>query len=261
MCGGFFADGGWGGGAQQCTTQSKMQPADRAALVRAGLAIATAVQANDSNGVRQQTVTDVAQNFGGVANAIATTAPHLAGARFVPQSLWILDSREAGAGTGANAKPVDTQFFCNLNGGAQSTVFSLQALPPGRYGLVILDAENAQPPSQMALLLREDGVGSWKLGGFFPRTTTAAGHDGVWYWKTARLDAAKKQNWNAWLNYSEAERLLRPAGFVSSSHLDQLLDEQGRQRRQRSPRHRAEHAADREGERWNRVQGDGTCAG
>ena len=107
-------------------------------------------------------------------------------------------------------------------------MFSLQALPPGRYGLVILDASQAQPAYQLALLLREEGAGTWKLGGFFPRATTAAGHDGVWYWKTARADAAKRQNWNAWLNYAEAERLLRPAGFVSSSHLEQLQEEQGR---------------------------------
>lgn len=215
-------------GAQQCTTQSKMQPADRAALVRSAMTIATAAQAGDTAAVRQQTVPDVAQNFSGVANAIATTAPHLNGARFVPQTLWLLDSSVPGTAAGANAKPADTQFFCNLNGGSQAAVFSLQALPPGRYGLVILNAENAQPPYQLTMLLREDSAGAWKLGGFFPRPTTAAGHDGVWYWKTARADAAKHQNWNAWLNYAEAERLLRPAGFVGSSHLDQLEEEQGK---------------------------------
>lgn len=211
-------------GAQQCTTQSKMQPADRTALLRSAIAIATAVQANNSGAVKQQTVPEVAQNFGGVANTIATTAPHLTGASFVPDSVWILDAR----GDGSNAKPVDTQFFCNLNGGSQSTVFSLPSLPPGRYGLAILDATGAQPPMQLALLLREEGAGNWQLGGLFPRATTAAGHDGLWYWRAARADAGKRQSWNAWLNYSEAERLLRPAAFVSSSHLEQLEEEQGK---------------------------------
>ena len=210
--------------AQQCTTQSNMQPADRVALLRSATEIASEVQANRVDAVRQQTVPEIAQNFGGVANAIATVAPHLSGATFAPSTLWVLDARANGAG----AKPADTQFFCNLNGGSQSTVFSFQALPPGRYGVVMLDAAQAQPPHQLALLLREESDGSWKLGGFFPRATTAAGHDGVWYWRTARADAQKRQNWNAWLNYSEAERLLRPAAFVSSSHLEQLQEEQSK---------------------------------
>lgn len=210
--------------AQQCTTQSKMQPADRTALVGSATKLATEIQANQTDAVRQQTVAEIAQNFSGIANAIATVAPHLSGATFVTSTVWLLDAR----GNGGATKPVDTQFFCNLNGGSQSTVFSFQALPPGRYGLVMLDAAQAQPPYQLALLLREEGEGTWKLGGFFPRTTTAAGHDGVWYWKTARADAQKRQSWNAWLNYSEAERLLRPAAFVSSSHLEQLQDEQSK---------------------------------
>ena len=216
--------GALGAGAQQCTTQSKMQASDRAALLRSATQIMTAVQANDATAVRQMTVPDVAKNFSGVANAMATAAPHLAGATFVPETVWILDAR----GSGAAAKPVDTQFYCNLNGGSQSAVFSFEALPPGRYGLAMLDAAKAQPPYQVALLMREEGTGTWQLGGFFPRATLAAGHDGLWYWKAARTDAAKKQNWNAWLNYQEAERLLRPAAFVSSSHLEQLQEEEAK---------------------------------
>lgn len=212
---------GW---AQQCTTQARMQPAERAGLVQSAMTIASAIQANQQDAVRQQTVPEIAGNFSGVANAIATTAPHLTGATFVPDSAWILDARTA-AGDG---KPADTQFFCNLNGGSQSAVFSFQALPAGRYGLVMLDAPQAQPAYQLALLLRQEGEGTWKLGGFFPRPTTAAGHDGLWYWKAARADAQKHQNWNAWLNYGEAQRLLQPAAFVSSSHLEQLQDEQGK---------------------------------
>jgi hypothetical protein len=53
----------------------------------------------------------------------------------------------------------------------------------------------------------------------------AAGHDGLWYWKQARTLAAEKEQWNAWLYFDEALALLRPAGFVSSSHLDKLQTE------------------------------------
>ncbi len=36
---------------------------------------------------------------------------------------------------------------------------------------------------------------------------------------------ARKQNWNAWIEYAQAEQLLRPVAFMSSTHLDQMHDE------------------------------------
>jgi hypothetical protein len=56
---------------------------------------------------------------------------------------------------------------------------------------------------------------------------TAAGHDGLWYWIQARQMVAQKQTWNAWLYYQAAQRLLQPADFVLSTHLDKLRTEAG----------------------------------
>ena len=152
---------------------------------------------------------------------MTTTAPHLQGATLQPSSVWILDASK-------NAAAQDTQFFCNLNRSQADTNFSIPALPPGRYALTVVDAVRGSSPWQLAMLLRQSSTGTWQLAGFFPRATTAAGHDGLWYWTDARTAAGKRQNWTAWIEYNEAERLLKPVGFVGSSHLDQLHEEQGK---------------------------------
>jgi hypothetical protein len=54
---------------------------------------------------------------------------------------------------------------------------------------------------------------------------TANGHDGLWYWKQARTLEAQKQPWNAWLYLQEAQALVLPANFVSSTHLEKLQTE------------------------------------
>jgi len=79
------------------------------------------------------------------------------------------------------------------------------------------------------MLLRQEPAsqtpGRWMLAGFYPRPMTADGHDGLWYWTQARQMAKEKQPWNAWLYYQAAEKLLQPADFVMSTHLDKLRTE------------------------------------
>ena len=45
----------------------------------------------------------------------------------------------------------------------------------------------------------------------------------MWYWTQARR-WRRKERWNAWLYYQQAESLLRPAEFVQSTHLEKLED-------------------------------------
>ena len=63
------------------------------------------------------------------------------------------------------------------------------------------------------------------MAGFYPTAMTAAGHDGLWYWTQARTMAKSKELWNAWLYYGQAENLLKPAGFIQSTHLEKLRSE------------------------------------
>jgi hypothetical protein len=212
--------------AEPCITQSAMQPADRDSLVRAGMTLASMTAGNNADGVRAETMPQYAQDFNGIRDAIRTAAPHLQGASFVPDTVWILDA--SATKPGPDGSPQDVQFFCTLNRTAGETSFLIPGLPPGRYGLVVLNTVGTTQPWQIAMLLRQSAPGTWQLGGLFPRATVAGGHDGLWYWRAARDYAAKKQDWNAFVYYTEAERLLRPVTFVSSSHLELLEGERSK---------------------------------
>ena len=200
-----------------------MTAADRDALVRAGTQFASLTAASNADAVRAQTMPQFAQDFGGIAEAIRTAAPKLQGASFVPDTLWILDASTSKPGADGSAQ--DAQFFCNLNRGSLQTSFLIPALPPGRYALVVLNTAGTADPYQIAMLLRQSAPGTWQMGGLFPRATTAGGHDGLWFWKAARDYAAKKQAWNAFVYYTEAEQLLKPVTFLTSTHLDSLQAE------------------------------------
>jgi hypothetical protein len=209
--------------AEPCITQSQMQPAERDALAQAATSLAQLTAANNADGVRALTMPPYAQDFGGIQSAITSAAPHLQGASFVPETLWILDASAAKPAADGSAQ--DAQFFCTLNRGVMQTSFLIPGLPAGKYALAVLNTVGTAEPWQVAMLLRQNGA-TWQLGGLFPRATTAAGHDGLWYWKAARDFATKKQPWNAWVYYVEAQQLLKPVAFVTSSHLDTLLAEQ-----------------------------------
>jgi hypothetical protein len=63
------------------------------------------------------------------------------------------------------------------------------------------------------------------MAGLYPKQLTAAGHDGLWYWTQARQMVSRKELWNAWLYFRQAEALLQPAPFVQSSHFEKLQTE------------------------------------
>jgi hypothetical protein len=212
--------------AETCITQSAMTAADRESLVQAGQQFAALTAANNADAVRAQTMPQFAQDFNGIAEAIHTAAPKLQGASFVPDTLWILDASTAKQAADGSAQ--DAQFFCNLNRGSLQTSFLIPALPVGRYALVVLNTAGTGDPYQIAMLLRQSAAGAWQMGGLFARATTAGGHDGLWFWKAARDYATKKQSWNSFVYYSEAEQLLKPVTFLSSTHLDALQAERSK---------------------------------
>jgi hypothetical protein len=111
-----------------------------------------------------------------------------------------------------------------MQGLAAETDFSISGLPPGLYGFLMVEASGARP-WLLSFLVRQEN-GKWKLAGFYPHARTAAGHTGLWYWNSARDGAKAKNDWDAWLMYGEADALLRPANFATSSNLDKLRAEQ-----------------------------------
>ncbi len=208
--------------AESCTTQALMTTADRDALAATGRSFALMVQAGNAAGLRAQTIPQYAQSFQGIAEAMSATAPKLAGASFLVESVYLLDASDLKPNSDGSLPMA--QFFCALNNSAADTSFTIPNLPAGRYGLAMVHSTGVAAPWQMTFVLQQLN-GAWKLAGFIPKPLTSAGHDGVWYWKQARDYAKKGERWNAWFYYQVARSLLVPVDFVGSTNLDKLHSE------------------------------------
>ncbi|HEY3988669.1 MAG TPA: hypothetical protein VGM02_05165 [Acidobacteriaceae bacterium] len=204
-----------------CKTQGAMTEAERAPLVQVARQIALDVQAGRTQDLKAATVPEVAANFNGIANSATALAPLISGATVTIDAVYKLDA--------SDAKPGDDQeqFFCEAGEANSHVTFTIRHLPPGQFAFALVHATGVAKPQQMALLLQSlKPQGPWQLAGFFPKPLTVAGHDGLWYWKQARSYAQQKQSWNAWFYYSTAAFLLQPAGYLSSTNFEKLIDEQ-----------------------------------
>ena len=207
-------------GAQACTTQARMTSEIRNGLSDAALNLAQAVQQGDGSKVQGMTIAEFsdAAAFAPTMSLVRATSTRLANDALHVTQIYELDASSRGAGDAS-----DADFSCPLIGSTSETDFAIPGLPRGLYGFAMVEA-TGDHPSLLSFLLRQDG-GVWKLAGFYPRATTAAGHDGAWYWKSARTYAKADELWLAWIFYGEAAELLRPANFVTSTNLDRLLSE------------------------------------
>jgi hypothetical protein len=213
--------------AETCTTQSGLSQSDRDSLADVARSLATMVQSNNVAGLRTAVVAEVAKDFNALQYLVGTTAPKLAGGTAQVDQVYLLDATTLKRNPDGSAS--DAQFFCSLNRSTMEAEFIIPALPPGKYAYAMLTvappAGAAKPaPWHLSFLLRQE-QGKWLLAGFYPKPMTAAGHDGLWYWTQARQMVKDKQTWNAWLYYQAAEKLLQPADFVVSTHLDKLRTE------------------------------------
>lgn len=205
-------------GAVSCTTQSEMMPADRDALAHAGQQFAMAVEQQDLGTLQNALLPAVAGDWDSIRDAVQQGAPLVKGGTAQLRSLYVLDA------TGQTA-PADTQFFCSNATASLTVTISMHQLPPGRYALVLADAQGAQFAGQMAFVLGWDS-NTWKLGGVFVRPGAFGGHDGVWYWEQARQLAAHNEPWAAFYSYDAARYLLLPVDFLSSPNLQKLDQEE-----------------------------------
>lgn len=206
-------------GAQSCVTQSRMTVQQRTEVGSAAYALASAVQAGDAARVRESTVAQYAADFNRTSALVETTASQLAGDALQVTQAYLLDA--TGRSTSDTA---EADFACPLANGTSETDFSIPGLPPGRFAFVMVEARGVRP-WLLSFLLQQQGA-AWKMAGFYPHERTAAGHDGLWYWTTARADARADKPWLAWLLYGEADALLRPAPFAGTGNLDKLRTEQ-----------------------------------
>jgi hypothetical protein len=190
----------------------------RQSLADAALAIATAIKVNDTEHVRSMSMPEIASNFDSTVFVIRQTSGAIANDNLRVTQLYRLDASSRKAND-----PAVADFGCPLAGTTDEVDFSIPGLPPGVYAFVIVEADGDRP-WLLPILLEQQGT-AWKMAGFYPHARTAAGHDGLWYWTTARADAKAGKKWLAWVLYGQADQLLRPANFISSTHLDQLRSE------------------------------------
>lgn len=208
--------------AETCTTQSQMTPADRNALAATAKDLAGKMQAGDAAGIHTASVAEVAKDFAAISDVVGNTAPKLKGGSPVVDAVYLLDASTLKPA--ADGSATEAQFFCTLNRSATEADFLIPALPPGKYAFAVVEMSGSSAPWRLSFLLRQE-QGKWLMAGLYPKPMTAAGHDGLWYWTQARQMAARKEYWNSWLYFRQAETLLLPADFVQSSHLEKLHSE------------------------------------
>lgn len=209
----LLAPGAW---AANCMTQAQMTPAFRNALVDAARSMMLKVQNNDEAGLKANTLPAVAADFNGIATSVQSLAPMVSSATITVDAVYDLDASTDQPNTS------NTQFYC----GNPVVVINFNNLPPGKYAMALLHATGVKDPQQVSLILAQSPDKRWMLAGFFAKPMIQNGHDGLWYWVSARRYAQSNGKWAAWFYYRVANDLLQPMDNVSSPNLQKLQTEQ-----------------------------------
>jgi len=207
--------------AENCQTATDMDAATRSALTSAGQRHFDMIVKGDTASLRQSAIPSLASDFSGIEGTVKDHQKALAGSHSTLRPPFLLEAD----GTAAIAH---AEFFCGVFGKsgqtAGSAAFYLNNLPPGKYGVVILDTASTQGPNAISLILQQVG-NDVKLGGLYIKTLQVAGHDSEWFTARAREYKAKGQLHNAWLYFLMARNLISPLPFMSTAATDKLYDE------------------------------------
>jgi hypothetical protein len=206
---------------QTCQSATDMDVPVRTALEAAAKRYFEMAARGDTAALKQNSIATVADSFAGIEAAVKENQGAFAGAQATVRPPFLL--------TADGQQPLArAEFLCGVFGPAgqtkESAVFVLNNLPPGKYGVTILDVTGSKGAISLTLILQQVGA-DWKLAGFFPRSSQAAGHDAAWFLQRARDFKAKSQNHNAWLYFREAIALSTPVDFMSTLATDNLYDE------------------------------------
>lgn len=207
--------------AQSCLTSSDMDAATRSALNSAGTRYFSFVAAGDAASLRQNAIPSLASDFSSVESTVKENQAALAGSKATVRPAFLLEAE------GTAALP-HVEFLCGVFGSKGQTkdtaIFGLNNLPPGKYGVVILDAPSAKGAYTVSLILQQMGA-DWKVGGLYIKAAQFAGHDSDWFIARAHDAQAKGQLHNAWLDYLVARTLVSPLPFMSTAVTDKLYDD------------------------------------
>jgi hypothetical protein len=206
--------------AESCQLATEMDANMKQQLRTAATQYYGYVAADNVQAVAQNSIPDIASNTQGLTNLLQANAKDLAGSTAEPRSTFFLDA------TGSDPVLQNAQFYCGVFNPSSDTKigFSLNNLPAGKYGLVILDVKNSQKPYFYSFLLKQE-PNAWKIAALFPRNRTIAGHDAQWYWQEARNYKAQGKVHNAWFYYLIAREIASPLPFIGTTKLDSFYDE------------------------------------
>ena len=202
--------------ADTCKTQAQMLPAMREVLSTEARSIVAGVQTGNLPALQAETIPSVAADFSGIAASVDGLKPLILQAAITVDNLYYLEASTVSTGA------TRTDFYC----GSPVVALNFNDLPPGSYALVVLHATGVPQPQQISLILSLTSAQKWMLAGLFSKPMMEAGHDGLWYWMSARAYAHKNMNWDAWFYYRIAADTLQPVDFLTSPNLDKLRHEE-----------------------------------
>lgn len=210
------------GFAQTCITSDEMDAATRTAINSAATRYFDMVSRGDTASLKQNAIPALANNFAGMEGTIKENQANLSGAHATARLPFELKAE----GTAPLAR---AEFLCgvfNATGQtANSSEFVIPNLPPGTYGVSILDVTTQKSPYTVSFVLQQVGT-DWKLGGLFLRPAQFAGHDSKWYLDHANAYKSKGQVHNAWLYYLQGRELALSVPFMETQAIDKLYDQE-----------------------------------
>lgn len=207
--------------AQTCQTANDLDDTTRTAISAAGQRYFGMAAKSDTASLRQNSIPSLAGDFAGVENTVKDHQADLSGAQSTSKGVFLLEAQ-------GSAPVPHAEFYCGVFGKNGQTpgsaVFYLDNLPPGKYGIVIFDANSAKGRTAFSTVLQQLGT-DWKLAGLYIKAEQIAGHDSDWFVTRAREYKTKGQLHNAWFFYLQARNLISPLPFMSTLATDRLYDE------------------------------------
>jgi hypothetical protein len=185
-------------------------------------------QQGDVAGMQRSSITSLAASFNSVSAAVNDAKQALASGQAKVRADYELDNNPSNGGNQAFSGPAKqdqrVDFFCGIYNSPDRVAFVFNALPAGRFGVVIMDVVSAKTPYMLSVIMQQDG-GQWKLAGFYPKALQIAGHDPAWYVTKAREYKRSGQVHNSWFYYQLAYDMWQPFPAMNAPTLDKLYDE------------------------------------
>jgi hypothetical protein len=207
--------------AQSCQTSTELDAGVRNSISTTGQRYFDMAAKGDVASLKQNSIPSLAADFSAAESRLTEHQQDLAGAQATVKSTFLLEA--------SGSAPIPhAEFYCGLFGKngqtPTSAVFYLDNLPPGKYAVVLYDANSAKGKTAFSEILQLTGT-DWKLGGLYLNSGLVAGHDSDWFIARAREYKSKGQMHNAWLFYLQARNMISPLPFMSTMATDKLYEE------------------------------------